>query len=89
MRSKIVHSGVRPEYIKNLDSYLEYAKALSSRMIIEMILHNITIDVLDEKLTELGFGDHTKISQNYKPIIANLKMYSKLFDNLPPLKKTK
>ncbi len=54
-----------------------------------MILHNVTIDVLDEKLTELGFGDHTNISQNYKPIIANLKMYSKLFDNLPPLKKTK
>lgn len=78
-RSKIVHSSVTSKDYKYFEEYYKYGIAVASRMIIEMILHNIpNLQNLDEKLTELGFGDRKIISKNYKPFILNDKIYTDL-----------
>lgn len=72
-RSALVHSGLSKKNYEKFDLFFKYAQFLSSRMIIEMVLHNIpSIDELDKKITELGFGDKHKISEDYKEIISNI-----------------
>lgn len=72
-RSKLVHFGMKEKDYKKFDDYFEYALLITSRMLIEMILHNIPdIEILDNKLNEIGFGDRSKLSQNYKGFDGNL-----------------
>ena len=72
-RSALVHSGMSKKDYEKFDLFFKYAQFLSSRMIIEMVLHNVpSIEKLDKKITELGFGSKQKISENYKEIISNI-----------------
>lgn len=72
-RSTLVHSGMNKKNNDKFDIYFKYAQFLSSRMIIEMILHQISnIEALDKRLTELGFGEKQKISLDYKELVSNL-----------------
>ena len=74
LRSKIVH-GVDYDYRK-LEQYFPYLKVLVSRMIIELILHNIpNLNKLNEKLNKLGFGQKQLISDGYQSLQPNLNSY--------------
>lgn len=78
-RSKLVHSGMGSKDFKKFDLFFEYAQILASRMIIEMILHDIPkIEDLDRKLTELGFGQGKAISENYKEFQGNITSWLKV-----------
>lgn len=78
-RSKLVHSGMNRNDFKKFELFFEYAQILASRMIIEMLLHDIpSIDELDKKLTELGFGQGHKISETYKEFKGNISVWHKV-----------
>ena len=78
-RSKLVHSGMTSKDFRKFDLFFEYAQILASRMIIEMILHDIpSIKDLDKKLTELGFGQGNTISKNYKDFKGNIISWMKV-----------
>ncbi|MCX8534350.1 HEPN domain-containing protein [Chryseobacterium luquanense] len=80
-RSALVHSGMSKKNYEKFDLFFKYAQFLSSRMIIEMVLHNIpSIEGLDKKITELGFGNKHKISENYKEIISNKISWQEVSD---------
>lgn len=79
IRSKLVHSGLNSKEIIKLNLWFKYAQILASRMIIEMLLHDIpTINELDSKLTELGFGQRIQISENYQVFIGNIDTWNKV-----------
>lgn len=72
-RSALVHAGMSKKNYEKFDLFFKYAQFLSSRMIIEMVLHHIpSIVELDKKITELGFGNKERISENYNEIISNI-----------------
>ncbi|MBA3647277.1 MAG: hypothetical protein H0W62_01810 [Chitinophagales bacterium] len=74
-RSDIVHSNVDRNPYARLNQYYDYTKAIVSRMIIEMILHNLSdLKTLDTRLGELGFGDKAKISSDYTECVPNQKL---------------
>ena len=78
-RSKLVHSGMTSKDFKKFDLFFEYAQILASRMIIEMLLHDIpNIEDLDKKITELGFGQKKEISENYKEFRGNISTWIKV-----------
>lgn len=78
-RSKLVHSGMNSKDFKKFDLFFEYAQILASRMIIEMLLHDIpNIVDLDKKITELGFGQKKEISENYKEFRGNITTWFKV-----------
>ncbi|WP_165750561.1 HEPN domain-containing protein [Cellulophaga sp. Z1A5H] len=78
-RSSLVHSGMSKKNNDKFDLFFEYAQFLSSRMIIEMVLHKTpTIEELDKRITELGFGVKQNISENYKEIISNQLTWHKV-----------
>lgn len=62
----------RKEYAQ-FDKYFEYAQILASRMIIEMMSHNIpTIEGLNQVITETGFGNRGELSDEYQPRQVNI-----------------
>lgn len=71
LRSKIVHGEVYELdeiYIK-----IEYLKRFVSRLLIELLLHNIaTTKELDPIITKLGFGQRDKISASWKLYKINI-----------------
>ncbi|MEP1032472.1 hypothetical protein [Ekhidna sp.] len=72
-RSKLVHFGMKKEDYKYFDNYLDYAQIIASRMLIEMIIHNVpTIKQLDERINELGIGEGKKVSKWYRPFKGNI-----------------
>lgn len=75
LRSKIVHSGnYKPEKI---NEYLPYLRNVVSRLIVEVISHNIEkLEDLNEILTSKGFGDNKSISENYKEYKLSSKVRS-------------
>lgn len=78
-RSKLVHSGMNRKDFQKFELFFEYAQILASRMIIEMLLHNMpTIEDLDKKLTELGFGQGFKISKEYNEFRGNSSVWYKV-----------
>ncbi|MBF9220931.1 HEPN domain-containing protein [Hymenobacter ruricola] len=78
-RSKLVHSGMNSKDFAKFELFFEYAQILASRMIIEMLLHDIPkIDELDKKLTELGFGQGSMISEGYKKFQGNISTWHKV-----------
>jgi len=78
-RSKLVHSGMNRNDFNKFDLFFEYAQILASRMIIEMLLHDVpNIEDLDKKLTELGFGQGYKISEGYKKFHGNIFTWHKV-----------
>ncbi|MDN3687231.1 HEPN domain-containing protein [Cyclobacterium jeungdonense] len=78
-RSKLVHSGMNSNNFNKFEMFFEYAQILASRMIIEMLLHDIPkIDELDKKLTELGFGQGNTITKGYEKFIGNISVWHKI-----------
>lgn len=74
LRSKIVH-GSEFDFEKVIE-YLPYLQSVVSRMIIEIILLNITnIDDLNRKLTFAGFGDKNSFSSDYRKMTLNITSY--------------
>lgn len=78
LRSDIVHGHINPSY-KNFSQYLNYLKMLVARLIRELIIHNIqSVSELNKKITALGFGYKSKISENYKsykyPLLDTIKL---------------
>lgn len=71
LRSKIVHGEVYTAeeiYIK-----IEYLKSFVSRLIIELLLHNIpTTKQLDPIITKLGFGQRDKITDSWQLYKINI-----------------
>ncbi|MCH8555669.1 MAG: hypothetical protein LAT76_10955 [Schleiferiaceae bacterium] len=79
-RSKLVHSGMTSKDFAKFELFFEYAQILASRMIIEMMLHDIpSIKDLDKKLTEFGFGQGNSISERYKQFKGNISTWFKVF----------
>jgi hypothetical protein len=91
LRNDIVH-GNRYS-MADVHEKLPKLLALVSRVIIELLVHNVTQDELDKALTKLGFGDRGKISKNWKEYELNLltNMDAKWMDfsKPPQLKKSK
>lgn len=78
-RSKLVHSGMTKKDFAKFELFFEYAQILASRMIIEMMLHDIpSIEDLDKKLTEFGFGQSNSISEGYKQFKGNILTWIKV-----------
>lgn len=78
-RSKLVHSGMNSKDFDKFELFFEYAQILASRMIVEMLLHDIPkIQDLDKKLTELGFGQGSEISEGYKSFQGNISTWIKI-----------
>lgn len=78
-RSTLVHSGMTSKDFEKFEQFFEYAQILASRMIIEMLLHNIpSIKDLDKRLTELGFGEGNTITKNYKGFQGNILTWDKV-----------
>ena len=78
-RSKLVHSGMSSKDFKRFDLFFEYAQILASRMIIEMLLHDIPkIEDLDKRITELGFGQCREVSEEYKEFKGNISTWIKV-----------
>jgi len=78
-RSKLVHSGMTSKDFKKFDLFFEYAQILASRMIVEMLIHDIpTIEELDRKITEIGFGHKKEISESYKEFKGNIMTWYKV-----------
>lgn len=73
-RSKLVHFGMKSSDYRKFDNYFEYALLITSRMLIEMIIHNQpNIETLDEKLNQIGFGERKKISLDYVSFDGNAR----------------
>ena len=78
LRSAIVHGNISPSY-KNFQEYHDYLKALVARLIRELVVHNIsTVEVLNKKLTALGYGQNNLISDSYYPfkypLVDNIRL---------------
>ena len=63
LRSKIIH-GEEFE-LEKVQEYLYYIECISSKIIIELLIHKIDIKTLNNKFTELGFGNQQNISENW------------------------
>ena len=64
---------VSASQIEKVIEYLKPLKSLVSRTIIELLLHNISkIEELNNRITEIGFGDRQKISKNWKHYQLNI-----------------
>lgn len=71
LRSKIIHG---EEYsIDKVREYMQPLKAIVSRAIIELLIHNIpTNKELNENITRLAFGDRAKITESWKSYKLNI-----------------
>lgn len=71
LRSDIIHG--EKYHLDKVSEYLKPLQAIVSRAIIELLVHNVpTNKELHEIITELGYGDRAKISQNWKPYELNI-----------------
>ncbi len=71
LRSKIVHGGHYE--ISKVIEYLPFLKAVVSRTIIELLVHEIATPAeLDKNITKIGFGDRAKLSKNWKAYNFNI-----------------
>ncbi|WP_289038884.1 HEPN domain-containing protein [uncultured Zobellia sp.] len=70
LRSKIVHGMDFSD--DQVYEYLHYLKCIVSKLIIELLIHKIPkLELLNMKITTLGFGDREKISGNWTNIQLN------------------
>lgn len=81
LRSKIVHGSEFSDDI--VSDYLYYLEAICSKLIVELLKHNITdIGQLNEKITGLGFGQKEKISTSWKETTFNKKIENKIYNTI-------
>jgi Apea-like HEPN len=69
LRNDIVHGN---RYLNvNVQNYLPNLKSLVSRVIIELLIHHITQEDLNDAFKKLGFGQRAEISKNWKEYNLN------------------
>ena len=70
LRSKIVHGSDFSD--EKVYEYLNYLQSIVSKTIIELLIHNIpNLELLNKKITSLGFGNRAKLSENWTEILLN------------------
>ena len=76
IRSTIVHGDKYD--IEKVEKYYPILQALVSRTIIELVLFNFkTIDELNNKLTETGFGNKYSMLDSYSDYVLNRSTQAK------------
>ena len=81
LRSKIVHGEKFDR--SNLNNYFIMLRNLVSRVIIELLIHNIEENrELDDRITAIGYGNRNNISENWKEYILNQEIYKSLNSKL-------
>lgn len=80
VRSKIIHG----EKFSNekIQEYLYYIECLCSKIIVELMIHNCKLEILNDKFTELGFGQQNLISSNWFEFNYNQYIEDKLIEVL-------
>lgn len=80
LRSKIIHG----ENFDNekIQEYIYYVECLCSKIIIELLIHNCSLEALNEKFTELGFGQNNLISENWYRFNYNQYVERKIIETL-------
>jgi len=70
LRSKIVHGSDFSD--EKVYEYLGYLQSIVSKTIIELLIHGISsLELLNKKITSLGFGNRDKLSENWSEILLN------------------
>ncbi len=80
VRSKIVHGEKLDN--KAVFDYLNYLRSLASRLIIELIAHNLPLDELNKRINESAFGDRDKLSKKYTELIPSSLNFSNILKAL-------
>lgn len=71
LRNQIVHGD--SGFAKKVESYIEKLRSLVSRVIIELLIHDIkSPSELNRIFTEIGYNDQAKISSNWKKYNLNI-----------------
>jgi Apea-like HEPN len=70
LRNDIVHGN--PYLMANVNNYLPSLKSLVSRVIIELLIHDIDQGELNDAFKRLGFGQREQISKNWKEYRLNI-----------------
>lgn len=79
LRSKIVHGMDFSD--ETVEKYLYYLQSITSKVIVQLLIHEIdSVKILNEKITSLGFGDRSKISDKWKNIILNPKLERVIYE---------
>ncbi len=81
LRSKIVHGSDFPD--DKVYEYLNYLQSIVSKTIIELIIHNIdSLELLNKKITALGFGDRDKLSENWTELVLNDDVENTIYNKI-------
>lgn len=80
LRSKIIHGEEFND--EKIQEYLYYIECLCSKIIIELMIHNCDLDLLNQKFTELGFGQRNLISSVWFEFNYNQYIENKLIETL-------
>lgn len=81
LRSKIVHGSDFSD--DKVYEYLNYLQSIVSKTIIELLIHNITnLELLNKKITSLGFGDRDKLSENWTEILLNDTIEKTIYEKI-------
>lgn len=81
LRSKIVHGADFSD--DKVYEYLTYLQSIVSKTIIELLIHDISnLELLNKKITSLGFGDKDKMSENWSEILLNDNIESIIYEKL-------
>ncbi len=88
VRSQIVHGDAYDQ--SEVAHYLPQLRGIVSRLIIELVAHNITNrKELGVRTNELGFGDQGQLSANYRQYVLNSDTYSLIRGGFKPYQKPK
>lgn len=76
-RNEIMHGHVGKRLNgPEITACLKALRKLVAKVILELLIHDIdTVDILDQKLTEIGYGQRNKISKNWKKIEINYSTF--------------
>lgn len=81
LRSKIVHGSDFSD--QKVYDYLTYLQSIVSKTIIELLIHNVTnLELLNKKITSLGFGDRDKLSEDWSEILLNDHIEEIIYEKL-------
>lgn len=81
LRSEIVHGTEFSD--DKVSDYLYYLELICSKLITELLKHNVNnIDSLNEKITTLGFGERSIISENWINTDFNNIIENKIYGEL-------
>lgn len=81
LRSKIVHGSDFSD--EKVYEYLNYLQSIVSKTIIELLIHNITnLELLNKRITSLGFGDRDKLSENWTEVLLNDNIEKTIYEKI-------